>query len=307
MRRKGLYFLILMFLAFSSSSYGDHPMQVKEESLYQQLSRAIIRLENDQRVPVGTAFFTIYDGDPTNYYLITARHVATAEETLRARVPSQHLDTGKTEIIELRIPGNQWIFHPDSDRKIEKKGMIERLMPVDVAVAKIPPIRKRSVRGIRYCPGKCSSDKEENQFLARDPDPPMRILVWGFPNDLGFTLEEQRPFGRLGMVSMRAEEPFIRTDGDLRDERVILLDAPLFPGNSGSPVFSYPVARQFKLAGMVSASNATANLAIAEPVSRISEAMRRAFMTKNRITSTWHIIPTKRIRGVEDSRVRENK
>jgi S1-C subfamily serine protease len=290
MKRKGWYLLILIFLTFASSSYADHPMKVKEESLYQQLSRAIIRLENDQGVPVGTAFFTIYDGDPTNYYLITARHVAIAADTLRARVPSQHLDTGKTEIIGLKIPGNQWIFHPESGRKIEYKGISERLMPVDVAVAKIPAIRKRSVRGIRYCPGRCSNVKEENQFLVRDPEPPMRILVWGFPNDLGFTLEEQRPFGRLGMVSMKAEEPFIRTDGELRDERVILLDAPLFPGNSGSPVFSYPVVQQFKLAGMVSASNATANLAIAEPVSRISETMHKAFMTKIKITSSWHTI-----------------
>jgi hypothetical protein len=289
-RRNGWYLLILLFLVFATSTYADHPMRVKEESLYQQLSRAIIRLENDQGIPVGTAFFTIYDGDPANYYLITARHVATAAGTLRARVPSQHLETGTTEIIELRIPGDQWIFHPESGRRIKYNGKSEKLMPVDVAVAKIPAIRKRSVRGIRYCPGRCSNEKEENQFLVRDPEPPMRILVWGFPNDLGFTLEEQRPFGRLGMVSMKAEEPFIRTDGSLRDERVILLDAPLFPGNSGSPVFSYPDIQQFKLAGMVSASNATANLAIAEPVSRISETMHRAFMTKNRIRSTWHTI-----------------
>jgi len=287
-----LYILFLVLLFHSQLVLGSQDEAEKDEPFYQQLTRAIIRLESIDGKPVGTAFFVRHCKDNKYFYLVTARHVAYPPKPLKSRVPSQRKDTGKTEIIELRIPGDKWIYHPSSENYAEIKGKKEKLFPVDVAVVKVPGIKDRRVRTTGYCPNECD-DKRENQFFEEEPMPPLRVMVWGFPVDLGFTLEEQRPLVRLGFVAMKAKEPFIRTDGILRDERVFLLDAPIFPGNSGGPIFSYPVFGEPKLLGLISASNIPLNFAIAEPVSRIAETMDVAFNSDVRVEGAWFLITDK--------------
>ena len=269
---------------------GNELYELKEESVYQQLSSVVIRLESNSGKPIGTAFFSTYDGDKNHYYLITARHVTHPPEDMRARVSTRYKDTGKTEIIELRIPKDQWIFHPQSKAQIEYHGKVEKLFPVDVAVAKIPVLKDHSVRTIAYCPLKCIDNQTENQFYEKIPEPPMKVLVCGFPGNLGLKLEEQRPMVRSAIIGMKAKEPFMWTDGMLNDANIYLLDTSLFPGNSGSPIFSYPEFGKIKLVGLISASRLRLRLAIAEPVSRIIETMDVAFKSEREITASWHSI-----------------
>jgi S1-C subfamily serine protease len=128
-----------------------------------------------------------------------------------------------------------------------------------------------------------------HQLLTADPPPPQQVLVWGFPGEIGFTLEEQRPIGRVGIVAMAAREPYVRLDNVLRDEKVILFDARTFPGNSGGPVFDHPpLGRPFRLAGLISAGYIAASLAIAEPVSRIAEALEIAYQTETKVRGSRH-------------------
>src|SRR6185295_12584936 len=105
------------------------------------------------------------------------------------------------------------------------------------------------------------------------------------PGNLGFLLTEQRPMARLGVVAMVAEEPFVRTESELRDQRVLLIDAPSFGGNSGGPVFTYPRAGPMRLAGLISAMNRSLAYGIAEPVSRIAEAIAAAHQAE--VRTSW--------------------
>jgi S1-C subfamily serine protease len=279
----------MLLLAGGARAFAQEPAPdtAQKESLYQQLSRAIIRLEAaEEQKAVGTGFFA-QDTVSLDLYLVTARHVVQSD--LRARVPSQRLDSHETEVIELRIPKDGWIFHPQHERKIRIAGEKEEVAAVDVAVAPISHIKERRVRAIAYCSHPCA-DAEEGRFLDEDPVPPRSVLVWGFPADLGFTLTEQRPMARYGMVAMVAEEPFVRTDDLLRDERVILIDAPVFRGNSGGPVFDYPASGSMKLAGLISSTNPNLEYGIAEPVSRIREALEAARTSMPAARASWHVL-----------------
>lgn len=277
--------LSLVGLAANAEERQDAPA---DEEYYEQISRVVIRLEDPASgAPRGTAFFSQHTRDNEHYYLITARHVVDPRKDLRARVPSQQEASGRTEVVELRIPADAWIFHPLGRRRTTHGSAPERLYPVDIAVAKVPGIRGRRVRTVGYCPDPCPEGRD-HQFLTSDPRPPASVLVWGFPESLGFKLETQRPLARLGIVAMVADEPFIRTGGVLRDDRVLLIDAPIFPGNSGGPVFlSLPDGEATDLAGMISASNASRNYAVAEPASRVAEAMEHALVSQPKARASW--------------------
>jgi S1-C subfamily serine protease len=262
-------------------------LSANEESLYQQFSRAIVRLEEpDKHRSLGTGFFVHQKADGDTYFLVTARHVVDPRVDLRARVPTQRIDDGKTDVVELRIPKDAWVYHPAGERTVEFRGKSEKLGAVDVAVAKIPPLQDRRVRAVSYCSGVCPEGVAQ-QFLDGDALPPAQVLVWGFPGNLGFLLTEQRPMARLGVIAMVAEEPFVRTENELRDERVLLIDAPSFGGNSGGPVFTYPRAGPMRLAGLISAMNRSLAYAIAEPVSRIAEALQTAHESTERNAASW--------------------
>ena len=287
--RKNYLILFFVILINAQFAFGSQDEEKKDEPYYQQLTRAIIRLESIDNKPVGTAFFVSHKKDNRYFYLVTARHVVYPPKPLKSRVPSQRKDTKETEIVELRIPADKWIFHPDNEKFLKIKGKKEKIAAVDVAVVKVPGIKDRRIRTTGYCPKECINPKQ-NQFFEGEPMPPLRVIVWGFPANLGFTLEEQRPLVRLGLLAMKAEEPFIRTDDVLRDAKVLLLDAPIFPGNSGGPIFTYPILGEPKLIGLISASNIQLNYAIAEPVSRIAEALDAALISDVKIENAWFLI-----------------
>lgn len=264
-----------------------------DESYYQQISRAIIRLEDVKTgKPIGTAFFVNNHSDSTHYYLVTARHVVESNRILRARVSSQRLDNSENEVIELRLPKDIWIYHPLGSYTIKVMNKYEKIFPIDVAITKLPPIKGRRLKTIGYN----ETDDKKNQISLEKVEPPNQIIVWGFPGDLGFNLEEQRPLGRVGIVAMTANEPFIRTKNShgellLRDEQVLLIDAPILPGNSGSPIFDFtPFKGNVMLIGLISAANISNSYAVVEPSTRIIETIENAFNMNQKIMGSWHMI-----------------
>lgn len=274
---------------------------VEDESFYQQITRVIIRLQESVVInragatgkqPVGTAFFVYYKGGD---YLVSARHVVDRPVDLHAWVPSQRHDTRETDVVELQLPTNAWVFHPGDEVKVKVGQKQEKVAAVDVAVAMVPRIKDRRIRKIGYCPDPCP-EGESQQFADADPEPPAMVLVFGFPGDIGFSLLEQRPMGRLGMISMTARQPFLRVDGMLKDSRVVIVDAPIFPGNSGSPIFRRPeLGQPFELLGLISATNVSRSYAIAEPVTRIAEALEHARKAgKPSPSPSWHPLPGKK-------------
>ena len=248
----------------------------EKESFYSQLTRTIVRLEHLEEVkkegsgkieiksvPEGTAFFVWYE---KNLYIITARHVVDKDYDLHARVKCRNRKTGLDEIVLMKLSRANWIFHPEQGDKNTHK--------VEVAVMKIYPIKDRDIKHFSYY----TSDKETiNQFAKKDPEPPKEVLVFGFPENIGFELRERNPMGRKGIIALKEDKPFIKIGDKFIENRAVLVDVEAFPGNSGSPVISISaVDGKIKLEGLLIATNVTCDYAVIEPISRIREVLEIA-------------------------------
>ncbi len=276
--------------AAAPAALPPHP-----ESFYDQVTRGVVRLEHYDIVERagsdvveyvghsdGTGFFLLFGRD---LYLATARHITEAKYDLQARVTVQKRGTDENEVIDLHIPHGAWVDHP---RGVGVGAGGARVAAVDVAVARVPWPKDRLVKAVGYCPSPCTSGVI-NQFAQSDPEPPTIALVFGFPLDLGFKLAEQRPMARMGVIAMVAGESFLQSEGVFVEERVRLVDAQMFPGNSGSPMFSYPIGTQgFELLGLITGANESFNYAVAEPVSRIAETLEAVATTAVSATASWH-------------------
>jgi hypothetical protein len=244
--------------------------QTGKENLYTQAERGVIHLERALPAggygPVGTGFFVA--NEQNALFVVTARHIASIGVDLRARVATRLTSTGKTDVVELKLPSSRWLCHENAGN--------EQTLPVDVAVMKIPGVKDRGVVWFRYCAQNCPKD-EYNQ-LADDPLPPDQVIIFGFPVDLGFTLKEQRPMTRLGVVSLTSEEEFISEDASHKffPKGAYLVDARMFPGNSGGPVFVLNPFSPLRLGGLVTATNRNLDFGIVTPVSQIKQTLDRA-------------------------------
>ena len=279
--KKIVFFILLLIFIIEISFICFATEQTEEkEDLYLQLSRAVIRLEHSEKilkegsnelintnVSNGTAFFI---GNTEDLFIVTARHVVEKDYDLHARIQCKNRITGETEIILLKLKKDKWVFHP-KDESIDTNY-------VDVAVMKIGWIIDRDIKMFRYeLPN--TEVANQNQLPFEDPLPPESILIFGFPLDIGFKLSEQKPLCRLGIVSMVTGKKFLKTEnGKFADEKTILIDSNMFPGNSGSPVIKQllPFASEIKLLGLVIAPNERMNYAVIEPVSRIRETIEIA-------------------------------
>jgi len=279
--KKIVFFILLLLFIIEISFICFATEQTEEkEDFYSQLCRGIIRLEHNEEIkeissnkitninrPNGTAFF-VRSGD--DLFVVTARHVVEKEYDLHARVQCKNRITGDNEVILLKLKRDKWVFHPE-DESIDTNY-------VDVAVMKIGWIADRGIKHFRYeLPN--TEEANQNQLPFEDPLPPDSILVFGFPLDIGFKLSEQKPLCRLGIVSIVTGKKFLKTEnGKFAEEKTILIDSNMFPGNSGSPVIKQltPFEPEIKLFGLVIATNERMNYALMEPVSRIRETIEIA-------------------------------
>ena len=269
----------------------------EKDDLYSQLNRAIIRLEHYETIqqegspniirqnkPDGTAFF-VQSGK--SLFVVSARHVVEQAYDLHARVECLNTKSGQKEVILLKLPRNRWVFHHESGDKDTHS--------VDVATMRIRWIKDRSIKHFTYeLPD--SENKDKNQLPSEDPLPPRRILVFGFPLDIGFKLLEQRPFGRAGIIAMRTGKKFLKMIlkglDKFAEERCYIIDVEAFPGNSGSPVMNEPSLTDSKiqLLGLLSATNQNMDFAVVEPVSRIREVLDLARDQKDEEIGYWSLI-----------------
>jgi hypothetical protein len=234
----------------------------------------------EENKPDGTAFFVQSE---EKLYVVTARHVAEKSYDMYAKVRSVNLKTGEIEVILLNLPRNRWVYHPrqgDADTRY-----------VEVAVMKINWMLDHQVMTFLYEVER-GKEKKENQLPLQDPEPPQPVLVFGFPSEIGFELTEQRPLGRLGIISMVAGNKFLKMEGKFVEERACLVDIEAFPGNSGSPVinqFNLITDPKIKLLGLLIGTNTRRHYAIIEPVSRIRETLEIAKKQYTEGISFWSL------------------
>ncbi len=278
MGKKIIFLLLVLFLTSLGTLVAGEIQTELKDSFYSKSNRLIIRLEHSEKTkpaggsdkiegrdkPDGTAFF-VQSRD--ELYIVTARHVAEKGYDLHAKVRSINLRTGQIEVVLLNLPRNRWVYHPE-------QGDLDTRY-VDVAAMKINWLTGYQVMTFLY-----GVDKQEevkgNQLPLKDPEPPQPVLVFGFPSEIGFELTEQRPLGRLGIVSMVAGTEFLKMEGKFVEERACLVDIEAFPGNSGSPVinqFNLTTDPEIKLLGLLIGTNPRKHYAIIEPVSRIRETL----------------------------------
>lgn len=281
---------VIIILLFTPLANAEE----NKEDFYEQISRAVIRLEHIERIKKegsniietrnisdGTAFFV---ASGKSLCLVSARHVVEKNHNLHARVRCKNKITQDIEVILLKIPRTRWIFHNSTGD--------DNTTYVDVAVQKIDWIKDRTIKYFRFEP-KGSNDFDKNQLPYEDSLPPTSILSFGFPMNIGFELLEQRPFGRAGIIAMITGKEFLRLeDGKFAEERCSILDLEMFPGNSGSPVINKMDISDPnpKLLGLIVATNLRMNYAIMEPVSRIIEVLDLAKDQSTENINFWSLI-----------------
>lgn len=226
--------------------------------------------------------------------MVTAGHVARDSFSYTTIVGySVSVSDGTSTSIDARLtmPHESWVLHPEVGDATHS--------PVDIAAMKITD--HGGIRVYWYCPGDCP-DQKGILFAKEDAEPPMPVLVFGFPlNEPGLKLLRSVPLGRqgiIGLVDTREDE--IQVDEKYFDRLGFIIDIPtLIGGNSGSPVLSNaPLAPQ-SLVGLISGATdkgdpgayaRAGGYAVAEPVSRIKDVLDSSRMEKMLPVDTWCLL-----------------
>ncbi len=140
---------IIFIIINSDLSFADDK---GKEPLYNQLSRAIVRLEHieniiqegskkkiTKKISDGTAFFVYREN---SLFIVSARHVVEQPYDLHARVQCKNRKTDIIEVLLLSLPRSNWVYHENTGDKDTNY--------VDVASMKINWIKNRSIKYFRY-------------------------------------------------------------------------------------------------------------------------------------------------------------
>ena len=229
------------------------PRRLRRKPFYQQIGRAVIRLEEHQsicvpgrdwsverNVTIGTGFF-VQDRLPgtankgaNRFFLVTARHVVENHADIFARVATG--ESGHDAAV-LLLPRKLWVFHPGPNP--------EGTFPIDVAVMRVED--RDFMKAFLHCteeenPEGCgeseSTGKPPLNQLNKPPSVMERAIFFGFPES-DITKEALKPFARAGVVAYTERNAEFRISGRLAaDPDMYFVDAPAFGGNSGGPVSS---------------------------------------------------------------------
>lgn len=160
-------------------------------------------------VPIGTGVLILYK---KLYCLVTAGHIARNNGDIWFSYNRKDSSVGTFSIsdIKKRIKDN-WFFHPKSE--------------IDLAITPFP-IEETGLADVKTLPENLF---EEFKNISDGDD----IFFLGFP---------------MGLVSLKRIKPIVRSGIIARKEEnsTFLIDANVFPGNSGSPVFWRPTVVEFK-------------------------------------------------------------
>ena len=200
----------------------------------------------------GSGFFLKTD---TNQYLVTARHVLFNKDTGNLKGEkatllsySKDLEEEKRNILELDLP------------TLLASNRIRKHLTEDIAVICISDVSERKENGettLRLAPGVTFKERAPlgtvsvtSHGVKRYDDVLIgnNIYVFGYPRSIGMKgipqIDPLRPLLRFGIVA-----------GKNPTQKTIILDCPLYGGNSGGPVLEVEEVslskRSFRVVGVV--------------------------------------------------------
>lgn len=171
----------------------------------------------------GTGFlFSYRKEDMESYFLVTNKHVINESSTgilsFNRRIEKKP-DLGNIHTIEFEDFESQWIKHPEDI--------------IDVAIMPFVPVLKRlEQKGIQIFYKTIPSDTiPSNESLNKVIDAIEDVIFIGYPNNI-YDKKNLLPVVRKGITATPISV-------DFNGQPVFLIDASIFPGSSGSPVFLY--------------------------------------------------------------------
>lgn len=193
------------------------------QSLFEKLIFTTVRIETllyNGSKSTGTGFIFSYVKDEKNYlFLVTNKHVIKDAKTGFLEfnnAKEDEVELGNKHTITIENFEYQWFDHPDKD--------------IDIAILPFGPIlHEFKKNGIdlfyRHIPSFLIPSKDDWQELDAIED----IIFVGYPNGL-YDKKHLLPIVRKGVTATPAS---INFEGN----PVFIIDASIFPGSSGSPVF----------------------------------------------------------------------
>ena len=197
---------------------------IKPESIFENILFTTVRVE--ARLPnnstsTGTGFvFNYVKNDKQYLFVVTNKHVI--KNSIKGKLAFNQSDgekpiLGKVFTIDYSNFESQWIGHPQDD--------------IDVAIMPFAPVlNELSNRGVQIffrsvTPNLIPSDK----LLREEIDAVEDIVFVGYPSDI-YDRRNLLPVVRKGITATPISV-------DFEGKPAFLIDASIFPGSSGSPVF----------------------------------------------------------------------
>ena len=199
-------------------------MMFKPESIFENILFTTVRIEAtlpNSSISMGTGFIFNYVKNNKQYlFVVTNKHVI--KDSIEGRLTFNQSDgekpiLGKVFTIEYPNFEKQWIGHPQQD--------------IDVAIMPFAPVlNELSNRGVQIffkslTPDLIPSDK----LLREEIDAVEDIVFVGYPSDI-YDRRNLLPVVRKGITATPISV-------DFEGKPAFLIDASIFPGSSGSPVF----------------------------------------------------------------------
>ncbi len=251
------------------------------ESILEQIYFTTVRIESvlsDQSKQSGTCFFFQYDiDDMSHQFIVTNKHVVEDAEHIKFSFTKKKNGAPSFgDIFKLLIPNssNKWIYHQDKDIDIA-------ILPFSHLINEINEKTKDDIYFRSINPDLVPSD----DIIKNEIDAIEDIIFVGYPNDV-YDTKNLLPVVRKGITATPLSIEF-------ENKPIFLIDASIFPGSSGSPVFLCNIGSYQPKGGRLKAGNRVFFLGIVSSV----------FIKRDLNTLELIDVPTQKTPVVESSQM----